>query len=58
MTEKRRLLKREFDVHARENQQANQLADELVSVTSAKKLGDAAYETAKQDRKTRKLKSV
>ncbi len=42
-------LKATFDKHARENEQANRLVDELESVAGAKRLGDAAFETAKKN---------
>ncbi len=35
--------------HARETAQAQQLADELESVAGARRLGDSAFETAKED---------
>ncbi len=38
-----------FNAHARENAQAKQLAEELESVSGAQRLGDGAFETAKED---------
>jgi hypothetical protein len=49
-------LKAKFDRHARENEQANRLVEELESVAGAKRLGDAAFETAKKNLTKQTLK--
>ncbi len=47
------------DKHARANAEAKRLVDELSTVAGAKRLGAAAYETAKADmaKARRKLKA-